>query len=441
MRGARTLLLLVLVLVPVAYFATKEYRSPTSPTDEKKLEKVFTVESDKIDEVTIKSDSGDRTTLKKAGSDWQVVVPADGGPAPADASEVSGITSNLSTLEQQRVIDDNAQDLKEFGLAEPRIEVTFKAGGQPQTLHIGAKTPTGSDVYAKIAGQNKVFLIPSYLESTFNRKTFDLRDKSALKIDAQKVDSLEVVSGPQTLKFARVNGTWQLAAPAEARTDAVAIDSLVTRVAGAQMKALAPAADLKEYGLDKPVVTARIGTGSSHATLLIGKTAAEGTVYAKDESRPAVFTLESAIADELKKDALQYRQQDLYDARAFNTTRIELTRGTEKFVFEKKNEKDKDGKDVEKWKQLAPAQKDADADKIASLLSTLTGARATSFVAKATGDKAELSAALTADGKQERVTFSRSGTDAFAVRDGVPGAAKVDTTLLDDILKTVDALR
>ncbi len=440
MRGGRTLALLVLVLVPVAYFASKEYRNPTPATDTKKLEKVFSVESDKIEEVAIKSESGERTTLRKAGADWQVVAPADGAPAAADASEVSGITSNLSTLEQQRVIDENAQDLKEFGLAEPRIEVTFKAGGEPQTLQIGAKTPTGSDVYAKIAGKPKVFLIPSYIESTFNRKTFDLRDKSALKIDAQKVDSLEIVSAGQPIKFAKVNGTWQLAAPAEPRTDAVAIDSLVTRVAGAQMKSLAPGADLKEYGLDKPSVTARIGTGSSQATLLIGKTGAEGTVYAKDESRPAVFTLESAIVDELKKDALQYRQKDLFDARAFNTTRIELTKGADKFLFEKKTEKDKDGKDVEKWRQLAPAQKDADADKIASLLSTLTGARATSFVAAA-GAKAELTTVLTGDGKEERVTFLRTGTDAFAVRDGVPGAAKIDTTLLDDILKAVEALR
>ena len=70
---------------------------------------------------------------------------------------------------------------------------------------------------------------------------------------------------------------------------------------------------------------------------------AEGTVYAKDESRPAVFTLESAIVDELKKDGLQYRQKDLFDARAFNTTRIELTKGADKFLFEKKTEKDKDG--------------------------------------------------------------------------------------------------
>jgi hypothetical protein len=441
MRGGRTLALLVLVLIPVAYFASKEYRNPTPATDEKKLQKVFTVESDKIEEVTIKSESGDRTTLKKSGTDWQVAAPADGGPVAADSAEISGITSNLSTLEEQRVIDENAQDLKEFGLAEPRIEVTFKAGGEPQTLQIGAKTPTGTDLYAKVGGKSKVFLIPSYLESTFNRKTFDLRDKAALKIDAAKVDALEVLVEGRTLRFAKVNGTWQVTSPADPRSDATAIDGLVSRLAAIQMKSLAKGTDLKEYGLDKPSVTAKIGAGSAQATLLFGKVGPEAMVYAKDAARPLIFTVESSIWNDLKKDPSEYRQKDLFDARAFNATRVELTRGSDTFLFEKKTEKDKEGKDVEKWRQVAPSQQDADADKIASLLSTLTGARATSFVDKAGAAKPELSVVLTADGRQERVAFSRSGTDAFAVREGVPGAAKVDTTLLDDILKAVEAVR
>ena len=441
MRGARSLLLLLLVLIPVGYFAMKEYRNPTPAADEKKLEKVFAVQPDKIDAVTIKSESGDRTTLKKSGSDWQVVAPAEGGPVAADAGEVSGIMTNLSTLEQQRVIDENAQDLKEFGLAQPRVEVTFTADGKSHTLQIGAKTPTGSDVYAKLGDKPRVFLIPAYLDSTFNRKTFDLRDKSALKIDSQKVDSIEVTSSAGTLKFAKANNQWQLTSPAEPRTDPAAVDGLVSRVAGAQMKAVAPGTDLKEYGLDKPAATARIGTGSSHATLLLGKTATEGTVYAKDESRPTVFTIESAIADELKKDAAQYRQKDLFQARSFNTTRLEITKGTDKWLFERKSEKDKDGKEVDKWRQVAPAAKDADAEKIANLLSTVTGARATAFADKAATAKPEVSISLTAGGKEERVTFLRAGTDAFAAVAGASGFAKIDTTLLNDIVKAVDALR
>ncbi len=91
-----------------------------------KKDKVFTVESDKIDELTVKSESGERTTLKKTGTEWQIVTPVAAQP---DGAAVSGLTSNLSTLELQRVIEENPTDLAEYGLAQPRLEVTFKAGG------------------------------------------------------------------------------------------------------------------------------------------------------------------------------------------------------------------------------------------------------------------------------------------------------------------------
>ena len=48
------------------------------------------------------------------------------------------------------------------------------------------------------------------------------------------------------------------------------------------------AADLSTYGLDKPTATVRVGSGSSLATLLIGKNTESASVYAKDAARPAV---------------------------------------------------------------------------------------------------------------------------------------------------------
>ena len=45
-------------------------------------------------------------------------------------------------------------------------------------------------------------------------------------------------------------------------------------------------ADLKKFGLDKPDATVNLNTGSSRATLLIGGKAAEGSVYARDVSKP-----------------------------------------------------------------------------------------------------------------------------------------------------------
>jgi hypothetical protein len=433
MRGAWSLLVLVLIAAGLGsylYFVEMK-REPGEPAEKKA--KVFSVEADKIDELTIKSESGDRTTLKKNGKDWQVVSPAENGPSAVDQAEVSGITTNLVSLEEQRVIEEKAGDLKEFGLAEPRIEVAFKAGGAEQKLQIGSKTPTSGDLYAKVEGQPKVFLISSFLESTFNRKTFDLRDKSALKVDADKVDSLEVTTKDGTLRFGKSNAEWHIVSPAETRADPVMIGSLASRLGSLQMKSMAPGNDLKTYGLDTPAATVRVGSGSSQATLLIGKTAEEGTVYAKDASRPGVFTIESSIVDELKKGADEYRQKDLFDARAFNTERIDITRASETRTFEKAGDK---------WKQLAPSAKDADTAKVEALLSAATGARATSFVDKAPAGTPELVIALKFEGgKTESVSFYKTGADAFAVRAGTPGTAKIDPPVIDDIVKALEALK
>jgi uncharacterized protein DUF4340 len=208
------------------------------------------------------------------------------------------------------------------------------------------------------------------------------------------------------------------------------------------MKSIVPdATDLKKYGLDKPVATVRLGSGSSQAALAIGSAAESGTVYAKDLSRPAVFTIESSLADDLKKDASEYRQKDLFDARSFNTTRLEIVHNNQTTVFEKTKVKNKDGKEEEKWKQTAPTAKDVDAAKVEALISAATGARATGFVdsiAKTGLEKPELTLAFKYDdGKEERVAFASGKDTAYAARAGSPGAAKVDAAVVDSIVKAL----
>jgi hypothetical protein len=442
MRGVRSFILLLVVAIPLVWFASREYANPAGRADDdEKKEKVFAVDADKIDEIAIKAASGERTTLKKSGDDWQIVSPLGAEP---DRAEVSGLTSNLSTVEMQRVIDEDPADLKEFGLAEPRVEVTFTADGKEQTLQIGEKTPPGTDLYAKVGDQKKVFLISSYLDSTFNRTTFDLRDKAALKLDRDKIDAVEVVTDGRQVRVTKGDGEWRLAAPTAGRADYTAIESLIGRLGSAQMKSIAAAdaTDLKQYGLDAPVATVRLHTGSSHAALLIGAPADEGNVYAKDQSRAAVFTLEAALLDELKKDPGELRQKDLFDARGFNTTRLEVARGDQTVAFEKQKVKDKDGKEEEKWRRVLPAEGDVDGAKVETLLTAITGARADNFVAAGL-DKPELSVTLKFDEgrKEERVAFGRSGSDGLAARTGEPGAAKIPASTVDAIVKALEDLK
>jgi hypothetical protein len=442
MRGLRPFLALLVLAAGLGWWAYRDSkRAPGSDTP--KHDKVFTVDADKIDEVTIKSENGDRTTLRKKGADWEIVQPV---ATRSDAAEISGITSNLAGLEIQRVIDESPADLKEYGLAEPRIDISFKSGGQEHRLLIGQKTPPGSDLYAKFPDQKKVFLIPSYLESTFNKSTFDLRDKSVLKVEQEKIDSLEITAGGATKQFLKTGGEWQIAQPPDGRADYGMVDALVGRVASAQMKALTAAEppSLKEYGLDTPAESVRIGTGSSQALLLFGSAAGEGAVYAKDAARPAVFTIDASLVDDLKKDAGEYRQKDLFDARTFNATRIEVTREGKTVAFEKTQAKTQNG-NVDKWKQVLPTARDVDNAKVDALVSAATSARALGFVAstdKTNLDKPELTVAITTDpGKVERVSFAHSGADSYAGRAGTPGAATVDSTTIDAIVKALEDIK
>jgi hypothetical protein len=233
----------------------------------------------------------------------------------------------------------------------------------------------------------------------------------------------------------------------QGRADFSAIESLVSRLTGLQMKAVADPADVKKAGLEKPAATVRLGSGSSQATLAIGGPAAEGTVYAKDVSRPDLFTIESSLLDELKKEPFEYRQKDLFDARSFNATRLEIVRGGQTHVFEKTKAKNKQGQDEEKWRQVSPQTRDIEQASFDALMTAVTGARATGFVDAPAALKALAAPELTVsvkfdEGKKdERVTFARAGSDAFAGRAGEPGAAKIESATLDAIGKALQELK
>lgn len=447
MRGLRSTIALLVVLIGLSayiYFVT--WKKPADDSSSKQ-DKVFaSVQGDKIDALVIKSAAGETTTLKKDSGSWQVVEPIT---ARADDSTVSGITNALTSVNIVRVIDENPADLKDYGLTQPRIDVGFKAQGDKDYHHllIGEKSPTGADLFARRDGEKRVFLIPAFQESTFSHSTFELRDKTLLKFDREKVDGIEVDGGGKSLKVAKDGGEWKLTRPLQVRADYGAVEGLIGRLQTVQMKSIvandASAADLKKYGLDKPDATVNLSMGSARATLLVGGKAEDNTVYARDASKPAVMTMESALADELKKGADEYRRKDVFEFRGYNANRLEITRNGQTVVFEKV--KGQGSNPVDKWRRVSPSAGDVDKDKMDSLLSRLSNMRASSFVESAakTGlDSPAMTVSVKFDEskKEEHATFAKTGTDAYVSRPGEPGAAKIDTTDFNEAVKTLDEL-
>lgn len=440
MRGLRSFLALLAILIGLGaylYFVESK-RTPGSENDK---DKVFSVEASAIEEVAITADTGEQTTVRKDGENWQIVEPIT---TAADSSELSSLTSSLASLEIQRVVAEQATDLDQYGLENPRFQVRFKAGDQEHRLSIGLKTPPGSDFYARLNDEPRVFLIASYLESTFNKKTFDLRDKQVLRADRSDLSALEIRRGKATLAFERTDGDWRLTQPLSSPAEYSEVNSLVTQITSAQMRSIEDQPkDLKAYGLAQPAVTVRAGSGDMAAILMFGNKAEDDTtVYAKLESRPQVFTVDSSLLDALQKPVNDFRQKDLFNARTFNTNRVEITHGGQTLVFEKRKTTT-DGKEEEKWHKVAPAEAEVDGANVDSLISAATGTRAESFVDdQRPPTTPELVIAFAfGEGKHDHVAFWRSGDNAYASRVDVPGAARIGVTTLDDIIKALEPLK
>jgi len=436
-RGVKSTLALIVVLIGlVAYIYFVDSKKPASGAPETKA-KAFTVDADQIEEIQIKPTSGDASRVQKANGTWQLVEPEK---ADADQGQVSNAASSLATLEINRVVDDNPSDLSQYGLNPPKAQIAFRVKGQKDAhqLLLGEKTATGSDLYAKTPDQKRVFLISGYLENTFERTPFDLRDKAALKFDQSKADGIEIVHNGTTA-LAKTGTEWALTKPYKARADFASAEAVLTSLSSLQMQKIVEndAKDLAKYGLDKPDATITVNGGSTRASLALGKKDGD-SVYARDLSRPIVFTIPATTAGELEKDTGTLRRKDMFDGRSFNATRVELKRGGETLSFDKS--KGKDGKDV--WKNAAG--KEVDTTKVEDMLTKLSNIRAQLFQDRVDPvlKMPTLVATLKLDNNMtEMVTFARSGNAVLASREGEPGSATVEVMPFNDAMTAIDAVK
>jgi hypothetical protein len=456
MGSARSLLLLLIVALGLGayiYFVELE-REPADSLTAKK-DKVFTADSATFEEVEVRAASGETTTLKKANGIWEIVKPE---PLPADSTEIGSLLSTLDTLEIQRVIEENPPSPADFGLAPPRFSVAFKAAGDA-------------------AMKRLVFLISAFLEDSINKTPFGLRDKTALKFDRDAVDALTLeVTGSPTLAFAKKGNEWRFTKPYDAKADFTTVDGIVSKLSSTKMTAIEAAdgtKDQKKYGLEKPQAVVTSGAGSTTARLAIGgrqgasapagekpkplptdKTpekpaeTATGPLYARDLSRPMVFTVEASLLDDLKKKPEDLRKKDVFEFRSFSALGLDVTLGGKTFTITKQKAAapadPAAATPPDVWKLTKPEAKDLDQTKIVDFLTTVSNLKAESFVDKpVTGGEEIVVTARFGEEKApvtETVRFRKSGKVVHAMLAGEGGALVVSTTDFDRALALIKEL-
>ena len=450
LRSTLVLLVLFLAIGGYAWFVERE-RPPASEAEVN--ENAFDIAAGRITDLTVRAVNGDVTVLTRTENeiDWMVSAPV---ATEADDNAATAIATTLAALEIRRVVQEDAADLAPFGLAEPGVSVTFATpDGDPVTLSVGDETPTGGEHYAAVG--SRVILVAGFVESTLNRTTFELRDRSILEFTGPDVDSFTIVQGDDTLRFAKADGNWRVVEPLEARADFGLVEAMVGRLGSGEMVAMESeaAADdaLAPFGLDAPRLTATVEVGGESHTLLVGDENPETTAYARDAARGLVFTIDAALVDDLARGADTYRERDVFDFRPFNATALTVVRDDRTIRFEKGPAAEDENPEAdaaagdEVWRRIEPEPADMERPEMDALLRALSDLRADSFVEDRQGTGLDAPLATVAvtfgdDGEEERVLLGRSGDVTYGLHGDEPGAAVLDSDAVDDALEALDAL-
>jgi hypothetical protein len=431
------LLVAVVVLAAIGggvYWTNKhkadEAKKPAASSTESP--KILTIPEDQFKEIKIAKTGSEPTILaKNATNQWTITAPK---PLPADQDAVTSMVTSLGSLAADRVVEEKPGDLAPFGLATPKEQVTItKKDGKTATLNLGDDSPVGSGVFAKIEGDSRVFVIPTYTKSNFDKTDKDLRDKRLLTFNSDKLTSLQLQAKGQTVEFGKnAQNDWAIVKPKPMRADGSQVDDLLRKVKDAKMDTAVSDEDAKKaqsaFASGTKIATVTVTDASGAQTMEVRKDK-DKNYYAKSSVVEGVYKVQNDLGDALDKSADDFRNKKLFDFGFNDPTKVQLASATYQ-------------KSGEKWMS---GSTEIDSISIQGLVDKLRDLSASKFAEKGGGVMVFEAAVTANDSKNtprtEKVTITKLGDVYYAVRDGEPSVYEIDSKAVEDLQKAASSVK
>jgi len=244
-------ILAAVVIVVGAYVFLFERHQPTSEDAQQEAEKVLQdFDRDDVEAIEIESEAG-RVRLEKTGEEWRLRKPLD---FPADDSVVSSTLGSLANLSADRRLAAEEVDPVEYGLEEPVAEVTLgMADGSERTLTVGDELPLGSKRAVLLDGGGEVIIASGWFVSDLEREVDDWRSRDVIDFLEDDVASIDIDSGPDSIRAVRLEDHWQLLRPLEDMADGDHLGGVISDLRSMRIEEfLADDVDPEELGLELP---------------------------------------------------------------------------------------------------------------------------------------------------------------------------------------------
>jgi hypothetical protein len=394
--------------------------------------KILTLTQADITKVDIRKKSGDEVVLAKddAGK-WQIVAAK---PLRADQNEVSSMLSTLSSLGSERLIEEKAGNLSDYGLAEPAVELDVtEKDNKTHKLLMGDNTPAGNAVYVRLAGDPRVFTLASYSKTSLDKSAKDLRDKRLLVFEQDKLSRVELTAKKVDVEFGRNKDQWQILKPKPLRADDSKVEELIRKLGDAKMDLSATDEEQKKaaaaFGSGTAVATATVTDASGTEELQVRKN--KENYYAKSTAVEGAYKVGNDLGTALDKSVDDFRNKKLFDFGFTDPERIQLQDGAKAYFLTK------GGSD---W--FAADGKKVDAIGADGFVEKVRDLAASKFLDAGFGAAAIEVTATSKGGKTvEKVLIAKVGDHYVAKRDGEPVLYQLDAVVVTGLEKAAEDLK
>jgi len=292
----------------------------------------------------------------------------------ADSFTINSIIDNFAGLKVDGDVSDGDNNLSEYGLINPKVEVIANIENKLYSIKIGSESPVGSGVYLKNGNIPGVKLIDASLVWPFlDRKFNDIRDREIINLDEDRITEVKFEAGNFNQTFIKKDGRWVGDNIAEnVDINHLEIEGIVRsfsdlRVVGFESD---EPQSLSKYGLDKPSAVLTLTEGGRKIEYSFGNRKENTDYYMKLNEGEPVYLVSIHNFEQLPQKIDDIRITKLLDFRENGITNIKIV-NNENTIILSKNENE--------W-FIENSEDQIDQSKISALLAELMRLEVSEFV-------------------------------------------------------------
>lgn len=416
------IILTSILVVLTSYYFIDDINQEKLNKKEEQSKKITSISYNDINSIEYKNKNNlTNIVLYQKGNDWMLSNPIS---YKADNSTVFSFSDSILNSSFSEKIE--SKNLEEFGLKNPKITIKFKSKKDDLNFKIGDKSPTQDSFYIMKNTDPNIYLLPSSIFYSLDKKMNDFRDKKIAYFEKSKIDKIKISTSDNNFTLIKDNENWNITEPKKVKADLSKVDDLLYSSINTNVTDFVDdTKDLKKFSLDKPksILSFESTKDKTNFKIFVGND--DGLYsYIKNKDISSVFKVEKSFSEKLKLSLDDLRDKTLLSFISSDISKIYLESKKGKLIVEKDSNK--------KWNiksKIISSTKEEDItsfiDKLSNLnfeksLNKINGSSENIKISLEKNNKQKINFNLNFD-KENKIYFSSKESKEFYLIDNMLG--------------------